>query len=199
MSSLILASQSLARRQLLMAAGLDVTNTRPALDEEAAKEELLRADPGITPAKMAEALAARKASSVSAVHKSKICIGADQILSLGQVKFSKPKSVTEAKSQLLQLRGKTHHLETAVACARDGQIIWSHLARPALTMRMFDEAFLDQYLKRMGETVTETVGGYKLEGLGIQLFERIEGDYFSILGMPLLELLAFLRARGETP
>jgi septum formation protein len=125
-----------------------------------------------------------------------IVIGADQVLSLEGRAFDKPGSRKEAREHLLQLRGRSHVLETAICCAKDGDTIWQHLGRATLTMRSFSEAFLDEYLDRMGSEVLASVGAYKLEGLGAQLFEAIDGDYFTILGMPLLPLLDFLRRQG---
>lgn len=197
MSRIILASASAARRDLLARAGI-IADTNPSdLDEEALKISYLKADPAITPAGMAGKLAAAKAISVSNQNPDCFVIGGDQVLALGAVRFDKPKSISEARAQLRELRGKTHHLETAIACARHGEVIWSTITRPALHMRDFSDAFLEDYLARMGESVMQTVGGYKLEGEGIHLFSAIEGDYFSILGLPLLPLLEFLRSQKE--
>lgn len=197
MSRIILASASAARRDLLARAGI-IAETNPTdLDEEALKASYLKVDPTITPADMARKLAAAKAVSVSNQKSDCLVIGGDQVLALGAVRYDKPKSFSEARAQLRELRGKTHHLETAIACARQGEVIWSTITRPALHMRDFSDAFLQDYLARMGESVMQTVGGYKLEGEGIQLFSAIEGDYFSILGLPLLPLLEFLRRQKE--
>lgn len=197
MSRIILASSSAARRDLLARAGI-VAETNPSdLDEEALKISYLKADPAITPADMAGKLAAAKAVSVSNQNPDCLVIGGDQVLALGALRYDKPKSISEARAQLRELRGQTHHLETAIACARHGEVIWSTITRPALHMRDFSDAFLEDYLARMGESVMQTVGGYKLEGEGIQLFSAIEGDYFSILGLPLLPLLEFLRGQKE--
>lgn len=197
MTRIILASASTARRALLLQAGI-IADTNPSdLDEEALKTAYLKDDPGLTPGGMAARLAAAKAVSVSNQKPGCLVIGGDQVLALGSVRYDKPKSNDEARAQLRELRGKTHHLETAIACARNGDIIWSALTRPALSMRDFSDVFLEDYLARMGESVMQTVGGYKLEGEGIQLFDAIEGDYFSILGLPLLPLLEFLRGQNE--
>ena len=197
MSRAILASQSKIRLQLLQAAGIDVEARRSMLDEEAAKQDTLAANPGIEPGQMAIMLAEQKALSLSVLEPHRLVIGADQILSLGPARFDKPKNMNDARAQLHELRGKTHHLETAVVCVQADKVLWHHLSRPSLTMRMFDQEFLDSYLQLVGSQAMETVGGYKLEGIGVQLFEKISGDYFSILGLPLLELLAFLRERGD--
>jgi septum formation protein len=197
MTRIILASASAARRSLLLQAGV-IAETNPTdLDEEALKQAYQAENPKITPGGMAEKLAAAKAVSVSNQKPGCLVIGGDQVLALGSRRYDKPKSLNEARAHLKALRGKTHHLETAIAAARDGQIIWSMLARPALHMRDFSDAFLESYLDRMGDEVMQTVGAYKLEGEGIQLFTAIEGDYFSILGLPLLPLLEFLRAQNE--
>jgi septum formation protein len=197
MSRIILASASTARRDLLARAGIIAETNPPDLDEEALKITYLKSDPAITPAEMAGKLAAAKAVSVSNQRPECLVIGGDQVLSLGAKRYDKPKSVDEARAQLRELRGQTHHLETAIACARQGEVIWSTITRPALHMRSFSDTFLEDYLAHMGESVMQTVGGYKLEGEGIQLFSAVDGDYFSILGLPLLPLLEFLRRQNE--
>ena len=197
MSRIILASASAARRALLQQAGIIAETNPSTLDEDALKAAYLRQEPAITPADMAARLAAAKAISVSNQNPDSLVIGADQVLALGTTRYDKPKSIEEARTHLRQLRGKTHYLETAIACARQGEVIWSTLTRPALHMRNLSDAFIESYLNRQGTNVMQTVGGYKLEGEGIQLFSTIEGDYFSILGLPLLPLLEFLRRQNE--
>ena len=197
MSRIILASASAARRALLQQAGIIAETNPPTLDEDALKAAYLRQEPAITPADMAARLAAAKAISVSNQNPDSLVIGADQVLALGTTRYDKPKSIEEARTHLRQLRGKTHYLETAIACARQGEVIWSTLTRPALHMRNLSDAFIESYLDRQGTNMMQTVGGYKLEGEGIQLFSTIEGDYFSILGLPLLPLLEFLRRQNE--
>lgn len=197
MSRIILASASAARRALLAQAGIIAETNPTQLDEEALKTAFLQDDPSITPAGMATKLAAAKAVSVSNQRPDCFVIGGDQILALGLKRYDKPKSIDEARIHLRELRGKTHHLETAIACARNGEVIWATLTRPALQMRDMSDAFIEDYLARQGNNVMQTVGGYKLEGEGIQLFSAIEGDYFSILGLPLLPLLEFLRSQNE--
>ena len=197
MSRIILASASAARRALLQQAGIIAETNPSTLDEDALKAAYLRQEPAITPADMAARLAAAKAISVSNQNPDSLVIGGDQVLALGTTRYDKPKSIEEARTHLRQLRGKTHYLETAIACARQGEVIWSTLTRPALHMRNLSDAFIESYLDRQGTNVMQTVGGYKLEGEGIQLFSTIEGDYFSILGLPLLPLLEFLRRQNE--
>ena len=197
MSRIILASASAARRALLQQAGIIAETNPSTLDEDALKAAYLRQEPAITPADMAARLAAAKAISVSTQNPDSLVIGGDQVLALGTTRYDKPKSIEEARTHLRQLRGKTHYLETAIACARQGEVIWSTLTRPALHMRNLSDAFIESYLDRQGTNMMQTVGGYKLEGEGIQLFSTIEGDYFSILGLPLLPLLEFLRRQNE--
>lgn len=191
--SLVLASGSAARRRLLEAAGLTFEVDAPRVDEEAAKASL-RAE-GLRPRDQADALAELKALSVSRSRPGFV-IGADQMLALGDQVFDKPKDATEAREHLLRLRGQTHELITAAVVAREGAIIWRHIDTPKLKMRAFSDAFLDDYLARAGDGVLRSVGAYQLEGLGAQLFERVDGDYFSVLGLQLLPLLAFLREHG---
>jgi len=191
--SLILASGSAARRQMLEAAGLDFAVEVPRVDEEAAKASL-RAG-GLKPRDQADALAELKALSISRTRPDFV-IGADQMLALGGEVFDKPKDANEGRDHLLRLRGQTHELITAAVVAREGVIIWRHIDTPKLKMRSFSDAFLEDYLARAGDNVLRSVGAYQLEGLGAQLFERVEGDYFSVLGLPLLPLLAFLREHG---
>ncbi|PZO51633.1 MAG: septum formation protein Maf [Alphaproteobacteria bacterium] len=191
--SLILASGSAARREMLEAAGLTLTVQTPRVDEEAAKASL-RAN-GMKPRDQADMLAELKALSVSR-NSPDFVIGADQMLAIEGEVLDKPKDVAEARAHLLKLRGRTHELITAAVIAREGAIIWRHIDTPKLKMRAFSVAFLDDYMARAGEATLRSVGAYQLEGLGAQLFERVEGDYFSVLGLPLLPLLAFLREHG---
>jgi septum formation protein len=194
--TLILASGSASRALVMRGAGLSFVQVKPGVDEDAVKASM-RAE-GEPPRRQAEVLAETKAMKVSA-QRPGVVLGADQMLDLGGEGFDKPASVEEARAQLKRLRGHTHILQTALVACVEGAPVWRFIAQPRLTMRPFSDAFLDQYLAASDLDVTETVGGYKLEGLGAQLFERIEGDYFSILGLPLLPLLQWLRDRGTLP
>lgn len=191
--SLILASGSAIRRRMLEAAGLDFQVVPARVDEEMAKASL-RAE-GLKPRDQADALAELKALSVSR-RQPGLIIGADQMLAIDGETLDKPKDMSEARSHLIRMRGKTHELLCAAVVAREGVVIWRRVDTPKLKMRNFSDVFLDDYLARGGEALLHSVGAYQLEGLGAQLFERVEGDYFSVLGLPLLPLLAFLREHG---
>jgi septum formation protein len=193
-SGLILASASPIRRRMLEAAGLAFTVVAPDVDEAAVKGTLLRS--GSTPRQIARGLAVAKAEVVSAARPDALVIGADQVLAVGAEMFNKPASVAEAREQLVRLRGKSHELTTAVALAGGGAAVWTRLETATLAMRAFSDAFLADYLARLGKRVKRTVGAYEIEGPGIQLMERIEGDMFTVMGLPLLALICELRARG---
>lgn len=193
---LILASASIARRQLLAAAEVTCRVVPANLDEEAIRSGLQQTSAAHHPPDIATRLAHAKAEHVSREHQSALVVGADQVLALGDEIFQKPTGIGDAREMLLRLRGKTHQLHSAVVLATAGEVLWTHLDTAELTMREFSTAFLDGYLLRAGARICNSVGGYELEGLGIQLFERIAGDYFTILGLPLIPLLAELRARG---
>lgn len=192
----MLASQSAARAVLLRAAGL-VFEARPARVDEAAVKQAGLAEGGAVD-QVALALAGLKAARVglSQGMEGAMVIGADQMLECEGQWFDKPADVDRAREQLLALRGRTHELVTAVVCMRDGQEVWRHVARPRLVMRSFSEAFLAEYLALEGDRVTESVGGYRIEGPGIQLFDRVEGEISAIMGLPLQALLGFLRQAG---
>lgn len=190
--SLILASTSSARRELLSNAGLQFECEASGVDETAAKAGLR----GATIAGVAIELAALKSLAVSRRKPDALVIGADQTLEVAGVGLDKPASIDEARKQLMQLRGTTHQLHSALCCSRDGAILWQHSSSASLTMRAFSEAELQAYLTEMGPKLLHSVGAYQVEGPAIQLFSRIEGDYFTILGLPLLPLLDFLRRRG---
>lgn len=189
---LVLASQSHVRRTLLEAAHLPVEIKPASLDERAIE---MRAGP-IGPAKAAALLAREKALSVAAGMPGRLVLGADQTLALGERRFSKPKDRAGAREQLKALRGKTHQLHSAIAVAHDGEVLFEHVGDARLTMRDFSDAFLESYLGEAGDAVAASVGGYQLESVGIQLFEQIEGSHFTILGLPLLPLLHWLRQNG---
>jgi septum formation protein len=191
---IILASGSIARRDMLRGAGLAFV-VRPADVDEAG----VKARATGTAAELALELACLKAAKISAQEPGAVVIGADQILVCEGKKFDKPEGVARASAQLRALRGRAHELVTAACVYRDGAKIWEDVATPRLVMRDFSEAFLADYLAREGDVVCGCVGAYRLEGLGVQLFERIEGDFFTILGLNLLPLLGFLRAAGLVP
>jgi len=188
---IILASASPSRRKLLEAAGVEFRAIAADVDEAAIKRlhDPLKGGFG----ELAAQLASLKALAVADRQPGALVIGADQILVFDGEAFDKPDSIETARRQQMRLRGETHCLETAVACALGKDVLWSHVEAPRLTMRAFSSGELEDYLAGEGEAVTETVGGYKIEGPAIQLFESIAGDYFSILGLPLLPLLSFLR------
>jgi septum formation protein len=189
---LILASQSRARQALLANAGIAFEAIPADIDERA-----LQSDSGLSaPAEIASLLAGEKALSVSSHHPDRIVVGADQTLALGTQLFSKPAGRAQAAEQLRALSGISHDLHSAVAVARDGKVLFAHVSIARMTMRELSGAEVRTYLDEAGEAVTTSVGAYQLEGLGIHLFERIEGDHFTILGLPLLPLLAFLRGQG---
>lgn len=188
---LILASQSSARKALLSGAGLRF-EARPAkIDERALElESLGNAPPGAATARF---LALAKAKALSAADSADVVMGADQTLELEGALLHKPGSLAEAREQLLSLRGRTHHLHSGVALVKGGIELWSAVETASLTFRAFSPAELDTVLALEGEAVLHSVGGYRLEGPAIRFFERIDGDYFTILGLPLLPLLAALR------
>jgi len=192
--SLVLASGSRARQALLANAGVAFDIVLAAIDERAAEQPLL--DAGASPDDIALALAMIKASSVSENRGGDLVIGADQVLDLDVERLTKPADMEAARRQLLRLSGRTHVLHSAVATARTGEILWQHVETARLTMRRIEPAEIGRYLAEAGPAVLTSVGAYQVEGPGIRLFERIDGDYFAILGLPLLPLLAFLRSEG---
>jgi septum formation protein len=192
----ILASKSKARAAVLRGAELSFEQVGSGVDEDALKDAL-RAE-GASVAKQADLLAETKALKVS-VSRPGIVLGCDQMLDLDGEGLDKVATRAEAAATLRRLRGKTHVLQGAIVACIEGAPVWRHLAQPKLRMRNFSDAFIEDYLDRIGEAAFESVGCYQLEGLGSQLFDRIDGDYFSILGMPLLPLMGWLRDRGALP
>lgn len=195
-TELLLASASPFRRKLLEAAGVLVRVVPANVDEPALKRGLAAGGLKLGPAAIAEAMAAAKAEDVSSALPEALVVGADQVLALQDELFDKPGDLAAARAQLERLRGRTHSLFTAVALAQDGRVVWSKVEGATLTMRNFSGAFLDGYLSRAGARLCQIVGGYEIEGAGIQLFERVDGDHFTIIGLPLVPLLAELRTRG---
>lgn len=194
MTSLVLASASQARADLLRNAGVEIEIAPAAVDEEEIKIAL-RAE-GASPRDQADALAEMKSRRVSARNPQRLVLGADQVLGFGDEAMDKPRDLAEARSQLAKLRGGRHQLFSAAVISLNGDPIWRHIGTVRMTMRPFSDEFLDDYVERSGDDLLQTVGGYKLEGLGAQLFSRIDGDYFAVLGLPLIETLGFLRVRG---
>lgn len=191
---LILATGSRHRMALLAQAGI-VAEAVPPMVDEADVKMAARAD-GVPPEDAAMLLAALKAERVARKHPEALVIGADQLLVCEGRWFDKPPDLDAARAQLRALRGRTHELVTAVLCQRGDQRLWQHLARPRMTMRSFSDAFLEGYVALEGEVLTTTVGAYRVEGPGVQLFDRIEGEHAAIIGLPLLPLLGFLRQHG---
>lgn len=189
--AIILASASKARRAVLEGAGLRFETRVAGVDEEAIKQAA-QAE-GISADEAALILADAKAARVARAAPDALVIGADQLLVCEGAWFDKPPDMAAARTHLQRLRARQHELVTALVCHRGGQRIWQHVAKPRLTMRDFSDAFLDAYLAAEGEALLSSVGAYRLEGHGAQLFDRIEGDQPAILGMPLLPLLGFLR------
>lgn len=193
---LILASGSPYRQRMLEAAGLPFEVVVADVDEASLKQALASRLPKPQAAEVAETLARAKAEAVSARHPGALVIGADQVLVLGDELFDKPGDANAARAQLARLRGNTHRLVSAVALAQGGKAVWSHSDDAILAMRAFSNAFLDSYIAKAGPGICNIVGAYEIEGPGIQLFDRVAGDHFTIIGLPLVPLLAELRSRG---
>jgi len=192
--SLVLASGSRIRAELLTNAGLTFEIDPAQVDERAVEEPLLKS--GFPPEDLAAILAEAKAQDVSGRRSGDLVIGADQILSFEGKRHTKPDDIEAARRQLLQFSGETHDLISSVVLAKDGETVWRHTSVARLTMREYSPAFVGHYLAAAGDVVLSSVGAYQLEGIGIQLFQKIDGDYFTILGLPLLPLLEELRAQG---
>ena len=192
---IILASTSRIRGKILSAAGIEFSVFNSELDEEKAKSSFTK----LSPRKISLELARMKAEKISRLHPKAMTIGADQVLEFENLIFNKPGSRADAEKQLSTLRNATHSLYSAVSCAIAGAEVWGHCSEARLTMRDFTTEFLSSYLDSSPADYLSSVGAYKLEETGIQLFEKIEGDYFTILGLPILPLLGFLRQRGIIP
>ncbi len=197
MSRVVLASASAVRRRMLANAGVPITVAPASVDEAEVKQAMGAA--GLAAAEVAEALAEVKAQRISPKHPGAIVLGCDQMLELEGAWLDKPPDRTAAAAHLRRLSGKTHHLRCCVVALRDGQRLWHHADSASLTMRPLSEAFIASYLDMVGEAACDSVGGYQLEGLGAQLFTQIRGDFFTILGLPLLPVLDFLRLQGVLP
>jgi len=192
---LILASTSKSRARMLEAAGLAFIVEPPGLDEAVMRQAVSGAG-SLTPHDVAEVLARAKAEAVSDLAPKAYVIGGDQVLALGHTILSKPDSMEAARRQLLDLSGKSHTLHTAVAVATNGETLWAETTVATLTMRKLSPEYIGRYLAAAGEEVLSSVGAYQIESVGVQLFEKIDGDYFSILGLPLIPLLDTLRREG---
>lgn len=192
---LVLASSSPFRRQLLENAGLVFKVDAPRIDER--QIEALPANRALGPVGLARILSTAKAIDVSLRNPDAIVIGGDQTLSLGNTVFHKAPDLGAAREQLMELQGRTHDLNSAITLALNGKVLWEHVGIAKMTMRSVSPAFMDGYLERMGPKALMSVGGYQLEGEGVQLFSAIEGDYFTVLGVPLLPLLGELRTLGQ--
>lgn len=192
--SLVLASASKVRAEMLHGAGLRFDVIQSPVDEDAVKAALKSERGEITGEDLAAILAQTKATAVSEQAPSSLVIGADQVLAFEGRFYDKPRDLDEARQALMAMRGKSHVLHTAAACAEEGKVSWHYESMVTVTMRDFSNDFLGTYLAVCGEDILSSVGAYKLEGPGAQLFERIDGDYFSVLGLPLLPLLDYLRS-----
>lgn len=191
---IILASGSSIRAQLLRGAGVDFTVQVPRVDEEMIKGSMLAE--AATPRDIADALAEHKARKISLKQPDACVIGCDQVLDFDGQLLSKPASPDDARAQLLAMRGKRHKLLSAAVVYYNGEPQWRHVGTVRLTMRAFSDAYLDAYIARNWDSIRYSVGGYKLEEEGVRLFSHIDGDYFTVLGMPLLELLNHLAMQG---
>ena len=191
---IILASKSPFRATLLKNAGIAFTTQSANIDERAVEAPLYNS--GATPEDVALVLAEAKALDVSERNPSALIIGSDQTLSLGDEVLHKAEDMEAARRQLLKLSGRTHHLNSAVVLTKDSQTLWRHVSVARMTLRDLDPGFIGRYLSRVGALALQSVGAYQFEGEGVQLFEKVDGDYFTIVGLPLLPLLAELRREG---
>lgn len=191
---IVLASGSPFRKKMFEDAGLVFKVERPEIDERAVEAAVQNS--GVTPEDLALILAEAKALDISLKRPGALVIGTDQTLSLGDDVLHKPKDMEEARRRLLLLSGKTHQLNSAIVVLRDGEVLWRHVGIARLTMRPLEPAFIGRHLSRVGDAALSSVGAYQIEGEGIQLFEKVDGDHFTIVGLPLLPLLAKLRELG---
>jgi septum formation protein len=191
-TALVLASRSLVRRTLLEAAGVPIEICPADIDERGVEAGA----PLQAPVAIAALLAREKASVIARRNRERLVLGADQTLSLDGRRFTKPADRAAARAQLRALSGRTHELYSAIAFVQDGAVLFEHVGVARLAMRAVSDRFLDAYLDAVGDAATASVGAYQLEGFGIQLFERLDGDYFTVLGLPLLTALDFLRRHG---
>jgi len=191
---LVLASGSPFRKAMLVSAGVDVEAVPAEIDERAVEAPLQ--DSGVSPEDVAVILAEAKALEVSERRPGALVLGCDQTLSLGDEVFHKPADMEGARRHLLALSGKTHQLNSAAVLVRNGEVLWRHVGIANLTMRKLEPAFIGRHLARVGDKALSSVGAYQIEGEGIQLFEKVDGDYFTIVGLPLLPLLSELRRLG---
>lgn len=191
---IVLASGSRFRKAILEAAGVSIDVMPAGIDERTVEETLDGS--GVSPEDVAQVLAEAKALDVSGKNPGRLVLGCDQTLSLGEELFHKPKDMEGARRRLLKLSGRTHQLNSAIVLARNGEVIRRHVGVASLTMRKLDPAFIGRHLARVGEAALGSVGAYQIEGEGVQLFEKIEGDHFTIVGLPLLPLLKELRELG---
>ena len=189
---LVLASRSTIRQMLLSAAAVPVEACPADLDERALETQAKLQSAGA----VAALLAREKATAVEQLHRGRLTLGADQTLALGAERFAKPSDRDAARAQLRALRGRSHELHSAIAFVQDGTVLYEHVSVARMVMRTFSDRFLESYLDACGQAATANVGAYQIEGLGVQLFEHIEGDFFTVLGLPLVETLDFLRSRG---